>query len=607
MIDDPELPKAGVFPAGPGQATFRVWAPKAKQVALVLRTPTGDQRIALKATRRGFHEVEADVSEAGQRYAYSLDGEAPRPDPRSRAQPDGAFGFSEVVAEDFVPRDAWNGIDRNNLVVSEVHVGTFTAQGTFDAAIGQLDSLRHLGINCVELMPVAEFAGERGWGYDGVLPFAVYHGYGGPDGLRRFVHACHSRKMAVILDVIYNHFGPEGNVLPRYGPYFSERTKSDWGPAVNYDGPGSDAVRAMVVDNVRMWVREYGVDGLRIDAADQIYDRSPRHILADAGEVAHREAETRGYPVHVFAETDLNDARRFLGSTDEGNYGLDGYWNDDFHHAAHVVLTGETSGYYSDFADGPRALAKTFEKVFVNDGSYSPFRDRRHGASAAGFSLDRFLAFTQNHDQVGNRLKSDRFAASLPAPSVRLGVGLLLLAPRIPLMFMGQEYGETNPFPYFCDFADAELVEAVREGRASEFRHFGWTETPPDPFAESTRDSAVLSWTWEGNAFREGMRRLHRDLIALRRDRMALLDFSRPVVALAEDGSILEVERGSATAEGLRILFNLTDEPRALDAGLAGATPIFRSEVRDYGSEAEPRAGWAQPREFLIFAESRGG
>ena len=605
MIDDPELPPTGVIPVGASRAKWCVWAPNAKSVDLVFGPDGRDDIESMWPLPRGYFAVETNLARAEDGYRYALDGEPPRPDPLCRWQPEGILGPSRVYWPDrFAHQDsAWTGVERRDLVVYELHVGTFTPEGTFDAILPRLDALLEIGVTCIELMPVGQFPGDRSWGYDGVFPFAVQHSYGGPDALHRLVDSCHLRGMAVFLDVVYNHFGPEGNVFPRFGPYFSDKTKSDWGDAVNFDIKGCDSVRAMVVDNVRMWVRDYRVDGLRLDAADQIYDRGPRHILADVAEVAHREADARGFPCHVFAETDLNDAPRFLHPPDRGGHGLDGHWNDDFHHAAHVVLTGETGGYYADFADGPAALAKTFERVFVNDGNWSGFRGRRHGTPATEFLGDRFLGFTQNHDQIGNRLKSDRHAASLPPSANRLAAGLLLLAPRLPLLFMGQEYGETNPFPYFGDFQDPELVRAVREGRKREFAHFGWEEEPPDPMAASTRDMAILSWRWD-DPIRAGIRNLHQDLLAMRRESLALRDFRLGPARLLDEGVFLEIPRGTDTIASLRIVFNLTDISRPFPEEFSGTTPTFRSEIVRYGATVEPEAGTMRPHEFAILGEA---
>jgi maltooligosyltrehalose trehalohydrolase len=591
MIDDPLLPRAGVFRLDDRRARWCVWAPRAERVELVLLADGPERRVPMAACGRGFFEAEAEGGE-GQRYAYSLDGGPPLPDPASRWQPDGVQGPSAVL---FPERWNWNdggwrGVGRPELVFYELHVGTFTPEGTFEAVIPRLDALRELGITAIELMPVGQFPGVRGWGYDVAFPFAPQHSYGGPLGLKRLIEACHGKGLAVVLDVVWNHFGPEGNVFPRYGDYLNSLYKTGWGPAINYDGPHSDPVRALVLDNVRMWVRDYHFDGLRLDAADQIFDRSPRHILAEMAELAHDEARRRGSPCHLFAETDLNDAHRFLDPIDRGGYGLDGHWNDDFHHAAHVVLTGDSSGYFRDFAAGPAALAKVFAGIFYNDGIYSPFRDRRHGAAAEGLSRDRFVAFVQNHDQVANGCGGRRHAAILTPAQARLAAGILLLAPRLPLLFMGEEYGETNDFPFFCDYHDPQLVEAVREGRANEFAHFGRTEQPPDPVAPATRDAAVLSWSWD-EPQRTGLRRLYAELLRLRRQRAGLRDYGPPEVRL--DGDVLDVIRGDT-----RIVFNLGGSPRPIPQRDGCGTILLRS-----GDEAVE--GTLRPYEFVV--QSREG
>jgi maltooligosyltrehalose trehalohydrolase len=607
MIDDPELPQVGVQPINAHSARWCVWAPRAKRVELLL----GTTRVSMEPLPRGFHACTTPKPAVGHRYAYSLDGGPPRPDPLSRWQPEGIEQPSAVWFPGESPWEEgpWQGVARQDLVFYELHVGTFTHEGTFDAIVPRLAELRDLGITALELLPIEQFAGARGWGYDGVFPFAVQNSYGGPEGLRRLVAACHREALAVFLDTVYNHFGPDGNVFPEFGPYLNDDCKTAWGAAVNFDGRGSDVVRAMVLENARMWVRDFRVDGLRLDAADQIFDHSPRHIVSEIAEVVHTEGDRLGRRVHVFVETDLNDAQRFLHPRERGGYGLDGHWNDDFHHAVHVVLTSETGGYYRDFAAGASCLAKAYESVFVNDGGYSLFRDRRHGAPAAEFSGDRFVGFVQNHDQVGNRLRSDRYAASLPPAKVRLTAGLLLLAPRLPLLFMGEEYGETQPFPFFCDFQAPELIEAVRRGRKEEFAHFGWGEDPPDPFSPRTRESAVLTWSWS-EPTRAGLRALYRDLLRLRRVRPTLRDFCHARTRLLGDGKVLEALRGGQTPDGtplLRIYFNLSGEDQSLPTAQAAELPCFRSEIAAYGApepEADRRFTHLRPFEFQVFDTS---
>jgi maltooligosyltrehalose trehalohydrolase len=610
VIDDPEIPKVGVNPVGSAMACWRVWAPKANRVELILGGGESVQRFGMEPEPRGYFACRTPMPQTGQRYAYSLDGDTPRPDPCSRWQPEGIRGASAVLfPEDFAwDEGTWKGIERKNLVFYELHVGTFTPEGTFDAIIPRIRDLIELGITAIELMPVSQFPGRRSWGYDGVFPFAVQNTYGGPKGLKQLIEECHRLGMAVFLDVIYNHFGPDGNVFPTFGDYLTEKYKTDWGAAINFDDRDSDSVRAVMVENARSWIRDFHFDGLRLDATDRIFDRSPRHILADIAEGVRIEAGGLGRSIHLFAETDLNDAPRYLRPIERGGYQLDGQWNDDFHHAAHVALTGETNGYYIDFAAFPTALAKAYARVFVNDGNYSPFRGRRHGAPAVEFSGDRFVAFTQNHDQVGNRLKGDRLSTLVGPSKLRLAAGILMLAPRIPLIFMGEEYGETNPFPYFCDFESPELIEAVRKGRKAEFAHFEWSEEPLDPEDPATRDMAVLSWSWT-KPVRAGLRRLYRDLIRLRRQSQALRDFRHARTRVLDGESsrgVLEVVRGGSLPEAspeLRIYFNLTGEERALPPDLNIGAPAFRSESAEYGASGQRTSSpsWLAPDEFVIF------
>jgi len=602
LIDDPELPKAGLSLLEDGRTRWRVWAPKAERVALVLAMPEGRQSHPMEPEARGFFGITTARPESGTEYGFQLDGGQPLPDPYSRWQPKGVHGLSAVLdlSSHAWKEGSWLGIDRADLVIYELHVGTFTPEGVFSTIIPRLPDLKDLGITAIELMPVAQFPGSRSWGYDGVLPFAVQDSYGGPEGLIKLIETCHRLGLAVILDVIYNHFGPEANVLPTFGPYLTEKYRTDWGSALNFDDKACDPVRAMVLDNVRMWIGEYRFDGLRLDAADQIYDRSPRHILAEVAEVAHAEAARLGRLAHIFAETDQNEAPRYLRSVDRGGYGLDGHWTDDFHHATHTALTGESNGYYRDFADGPRSLAKAISSIFVNNGGYSQFRDRRHGTPATEFTGDHFVAFTQNHDQVGNRARSDRNAASLEPAAVRLAAGILLLVPRLPLLFMGEEYGETNPFPFFSDFSEPQLIEAVREGRKKEFAYFGWTEEVPDPFDPATRASAVLSWDWS-DPVRGGLRRLYRDLLRLRRESPVLRDFRHPEVRLLEDSRVIEMIRQAESGESLMIVFNLSS--KAVDLGDRGS-PSFRSESEIYGavlSAEERKTRQLEGHEFAIF------
>jgi maltooligosyltrehalose trehalohydrolase len=489
-------------------------------------------------------------------------------------------------------------VRREDLVFYELHVGTFTPEGTFEAVIPRLGALRELGITALEVMPVGQFPGTRNWGYDGAFPYAAQDSYGGPRGLQELVGACHAAGLAVFLDVVYNHLGPEGNYLGEFGPYFTNRYKTPWGSAVNYDGPGSDAVRDYVLDNVRMWLEEFHFDGLRLDAVHAIFDLRAHHILRSVKEVAEEVSRHRGRPLHIIAESDLNDPRLLL-PPEKGGYGLDAQWSDDFHHAAHAFLTGETQGYYADFGQA-RHLAGVLEQPFLYAGDYSRYRDRKHGAPPTGLSGDRFVVCLQNHDQVGNRASGDRLNALLPSPACqRLAASLLLLSPHLPLLFMGQEYGEDNPFAFFCSFCDAQLVQNVREGRRREFAAFAWQGEVPDPHAEATFAAARLSWSWPEGSHRAGLRQLYADLLSARRQWPALRDFVRRTARLLPDpdaGPALELIRG-AGGESVRILFNLSDRAQPLpSAPEPGDGLLFSSEDRTYGGA---RAGAGRPAELL--------
>jgi maltooligosyltrehalose trehalohydrolase len=561
----------------------------------------------MRAEERGFFHLDRDEVPEGQRYFFRLDGQRERADPASLWQPDGVGGPSAVLrtgAFSWTDQD-WRGVLRADLVLYELHVGTFTPEGTFAAIIPRLGELRRLGVTAIELMPVGQFPGGRNWGYDGVYPYAVQDSYGGPQGLQKLVDACHATGLAVFLDVIYNHVGPEGNYLPEFGPYFTDRYRTGWGPAFNFDGPGSDAVRKFVIDNARMWIEEYHADGLRLDAVHAVYDLGTRHILRDIGEAVAAVGRREGRHVHVFAESDLNDVR-LLVPPEQGGHALDGQWSDDFHHAVHANLTGERQGYYTDFGR-PDDLARVLEQPFLFTGQYSRHRDRRHGAPAAGLAGDRFVVCVQNHDQVGNRARGERLGALVSPPAQRLAASLLLLSPYLPLLFMGEEYGEQAPFPFFCSFADERLVEAVRQGRRHEFAAFAWQGEVPEPQDEATFATARLTWSWPEGSARAGLRRLYQDLLAARRAWPALRDFRLGAARLLPDrrSSVLELLRGgqSASADAVQAFFNLTAQSQPCGSVHPGATHLLRSEAACYGgqqTEALPRAELC-PYECVVY------
>jgi maltooligosyltrehalose trehalohydrolase len=602
--------RCGALAQPDGSVRWRVWAPKAGRVDLVLINDAGKQARPLEPEGRGyFAGTVPDVPE-GQRYAFRLDGGPERPDPASLWQPDGVHRPSAVVRPErfaWTDRD-WKGVRREDLVLYEVHVGTFTPEGTFEAIIPRLPGLRRLGVTALELMPVGQFPGTRNWGYDGVHPYAAQNSYGGPRGLQRLVDACHAAGLAVFLDVVYNHLGPEGNYLAEFGPYFTDRYRTFWGAALNYDGAGSDGVRDFVLDNVRTWLQEFHVDGLRLDAVHAIFDFSPVHILRAIKEADDDVGRRVGRAVHVIAESDLNDVRLLL-PPERGGYGLDAQWSDDFHHTVHAYLTREQHGYYQDFGQA-QDLARVLQETFLYAGEYSPYRGRRHGAPVGDLSGDRFVVSIQNHDQVGNRALGERLAVLLRPPARRLAASLLLLSPHLPLIFMGEEYGEERPFLFFCSFEDPQLARNVREGRRREFAAFAWQGEVPDPQSEETFAASRLSWAWPEGSAHAGLRRLYVDLLAARRSWPALRDFAHRTVRLLTKGDtaiVLEMIRGAGGEQAgktVQVYCNLTDAPQALPENAAdGAQLLFSSEAAAYGGPREEagRAGELLPFECVAF------
>ena len=494
---------------------FRVWAPHARRVAI--RLADGAEH-ALESDGEGTFAAHVAGVATGADYQLVLDGDRALPDPTSRWQPHGVHGASRVVDPGaFVWRDtAWRGLPAiADYVIYELHVGTFTPDGTFDAVIPQLPRLRALGITAIEVMPVAAFPGSRNWGYDGVHLYAPQHSYGGPEGLRRLVDAAHAEGIAVVLDVVYNHLGPEGNYLDAFGPYFTERYQTPWGRAVNYDGPDAAHVRRHVVENARHWIAEYHVDALRLDAIHGIFDASPRHVLAELTDVVRAEGEAAGRRAHLIAESDLNDAR-VVRPTRDGGLGFDAQWADDLHHAVHAALTGERRGYYEAFGELAQ-LRAALADPFVRSARGSLLGDTHdRSAQTADVPRDRFVVCLQNHDQVGNRATGDRIATLVPFARQKLGAATVLLSGYVPLLFMGEEYGETHPFLYFVSHSDAALVEAVREGRRREFADFAWGGEVPDPQAVDSFTRSTLSDEAARTPEQRAMQALYRDLLALR-------------------------------------------------------------------------------------------
>jgi maltooligosyltrehalose trehalohydrolase len=520
-----EQPQPGATYVGGDTCRFAVWAPFAAQVDLRLHAPV-HRSVRLDATERGYHTATVTEVPPGTRYTYVLDGVNERPDPASRYQPVGVHGPSQVCDPCFPwTRDNWRGIPLRDYIVYELHVGTFTTVGTFDAVIGHLAGLASLGVTAIELMPVAQFPGGRNWGYDGAYPYAAQNTYGGPSGLKKLVDACHAHGLAVVLDVVYNHFGPEGAYAADFAPYFTDRYHTPWGRAINFDGAGSDEVRAFFIGNALYWLDEFRIDALRLDALHAILDTSPMPFLQELSDAVHEMGRRSGRHVYLIGENDLNDPR-LVRRRNSGGIGIDAQWNDDFHHALHVALTGEGRGYYADFA-GATDLAASFKKVYVYAGAYSSYRGHRHGAPADDIPSERFVVCAQNHDQVGNRKVGDRLSTLVSFESLKAAAACVLLSPFLPLLFMGEEYGEITPFPYFVSHSDPDLIEAVRKGRAAEFAAFEWGGGLPDPQSEATFQSAVLNRGSSQSVAGSALMRLYSELIAIRKQYSPLSSESR--------------------------------------------------------------------------------
>jgi len=500
---------------------IRVWAPLPKKVEVEV----DDRRLDMRATLDGWWETVEPVGRSGSRYGFILDGAGPFPDPRSMYQPDGIHGRSQVIDHaEFPWRDAaWKPPPLTNAVIYELHIGTFTPVGNFEAAIEKLPHLVKLGITHVELMPVNEFSGAHGWGYDGVDLFAPHHAYGDPSDLKRLVNACHDHRLAVLLDVVYNHFGPAGNYLAKFGPYFSERYRSTWGQGINFDGEHSHEVRRFFCDNALMWLRDYHFDGLRLDAVHAIVDISAQPFLEQLSREVAQLQSTLGRGLVLIPESDLNDPR-LLRPSDAGGMGLDAQWSDDFHHALHTILTEERSGYYQDFGR-LMDLGKALKQAFVYDGQYSAHRRRIHGRSVGRMSGHKFIGYLQNHDQIGNRAKGERSSRLITPGRLKVGAAVVLAAPFVPMLFQGEEWGASTPFQYFTDHADGALAEAVRRGRTSEFAAFGWDPTEvPDPQARETFLRSKLNWAELSDDRHSELLEWHIKLIQLRHSEPALSD-----------------------------------------------------------------------------------
>jgi maltooligosyltrehalose trehalohydrolase len=576
---------------------------------------TPERRVLMRSKPCGYFHAVVDAVSAEALYRYRLNHEKVRPDPASRHQPQGVHGPSQVVTDQFEWGDSsWQGLPLEEYVLYELHAGTFTPEGTLDAIIPRIAMLKHLGITAIELMPVAQFPGNRNWGYDGVYPYAVQASYGGPIALKKLVNACHQLGIAVVLDVVYNHLGPEGNYLADFGPYFTDEYKTPWGQAINFDDAGSDEVRRYFLENALYWVIDFHVDALRLDAVHAMVDPSARTFLEELAATVHQAGERLGRNVYLIPESNRNDAR-IVRACGLGGSGCDAVWNDDFHHSLHALLTREQSGYYVDFG-GIEDLEVSYREGLLYSGQYSKYRQRRHGNSSKQVPAKRFVVYAQNHDQVGNRMLGDRLSTLVSFEQLKLAAGVVLLSPYIPLLFMGEEYGERAPFLYFVSHGNPELVEAVRRGRREEFVRFSWIGDIADPQSEDTFLRSKLNWELQSEGQHRILRLFYQGLLRLRREigALARLDKDTMEVVAFRDQKVLFVNRWDASSR-VFAAFHFSGESTELTVPI----PLGRwhkqldsADERWAGKGSQTPASLESPREarltlrpwsFLLFGQ----
>jgi maltooligosyltrehalose trehalohydrolase len=559
------------------ECEFTVWAPGKKTVELVLNGSAHP----LQVDARGYWSVTMHDVHEGDTYQYRLDGDQIFPDPASRSQPQGVHGPSAVTGTGFDWTDqSWTGLPLGDMIIYELHTGTFTPEGNFEGIISKLGYLKELGINAIELMPVSQFPGQRNWGYDGVFPFAVQESYGGLRGLKKLVNEAHRHGIVVVLDVIYNHLGPEGNYLPQFAPYYTGKYKTPWGSAINFDDAYCDGVRHYYWQNALMWLDEFHIDALRMDAVHAIWDFSARHFIQELNAKV-RELEKRcGRKKVLIAEFDLNNPR-YIDAVEKGGYGLDGQWIDEFHHALHSVVTGEVNGYYEDFGEMAQ-IAKALKESYVYTGEYSKHRKKLFGRLPADNPYSQFVVFAQNHDQVGNRLLGDRLTSQLSFEQLKLVAATVLLAPQTPLLFMGEECGEKNPFQYFIDHSDEKLVEATRQGRREEFHYFNWEGEIPDPQSEAVFLQCKLSWIHERDTKGGKLLEYYRQLIQFRKTHPAMQGKDKDDITVYHLEKIIAFTRQHNGRQVLVVL-NFGDKPGCFSNPLdAPAKKIFDSSGEDW-------------------------
>ncbi|MBI4595351.1 MAG: malto-oligosyltrehalose trehalohydrolase [Candidatus Tectomicrobia bacterium] len=556
--------RVGASYQGNGKCEFVVWAPFLSKVNIKLLSPY-HRVIPMEKDSYGYWKACVEKVLPDTKYFYCLEEERDRPDPASHFQPEGVHGPSQVIDHILFPwaDEEWRGIDISQMVIYELHVGTFTQEGTFEAIVSRLEGLREVGINTIELMPVAQFPGERNWGYDGVYPYAVQNSYGGPEGLKKLVARCHKEGLAVILDVVYNHLGPEGNYLWDYGPYFTDKYKTLWGKAINFDDAYSDEVRNFFIENPIHWFQLYHIDALRLDATHAIFDMSAKPFLQELGERVGELVKLTRKRHYLIAESNLNDAR-MVKPRALGGYGMDALWCDDFHHSLRTLLTREHQGYYLDFGKTEH-LVKSLREGFVYSGQYSQYRKRKYGSSSKDRHGEQFIVFSQNHDQVGNRRLGERLSSLVSFEALKLAAGSVLLSPYIPLLFMGEEFGAETPFLYFISHSDPDLIRAVREGRRKEFEAFDWKGHVPEPDNLETFLQSKVNWEKRMEGRHKVLLGFYKNLIELRKNMPALSNLdkdSREVWGLEKDQII--VMRRWEDDNHLFILFNFSSQGKKL-------------------------------------------
>jgi maltooligosyltrehalose trehalohydrolase len=562
VISPLDVPLGARYSAENG-CTFLVWAPKAEKIDVHILSPT-DRVLPMQRLERGYFYAHADDVGCGAQYTYRLNDLAEHPDPASRFQPQGVHGPSQLIDDRFPWSDAkWKGVQLQDYVLYELHVGTFTPEGTFDAIVPRIAELSSLGITAIEIMPVAQFPGSRNWGYDGVYPHAAQDSYGGAEGLKRLVDACHAKGMAVVLDVVYNHLGPEGNYAGAFGYYFTDTYKTPWGAALNFDQAHSDEVRRYFIDNAVQWIADFHIDGLRLDAVHAIVDPSANPFIEELAAACQSKGRELNRCVAVIAESNRND-RKMVIPRERNGWGLDSQWNDDFHHSLRVSFTGEHEGYYEDFS-GVADLAQAMGEGFVYGGQYSKFRKRRYGNSAEGLPGETFVVFAQNHDQVGNRKVGDRLTLVVSFDELKLAAAAVLLSPYVPLLFMGEEYGEPAPFQYFVSHSDPAIIEAVRKGRGEEFADFEWAGELPDPQDEKTFLRSKLDWKLRRQGQHHILLNFYKELLQLRREIPALriLDRNAQEARVVGGGKTVLLRRWHENSEALAV-FHFGKQPEAL-------------------------------------------